>query len=161
MNSRAVRRLFGCSVARHGRASRALGLALLISAVALTGTGVVNPSTAVGQDDGNPGVHDTWKADGRGDAELQVIGDTDVANGMYLSWSVPAYSGTHHSEIGTVPPACKVTLRDELYSVRKSNGGVQPVVDPQEPNHVAGQKVIFEPNIMTTTTIKWDLSRDP
>jgi len=33
-----------------------------------TGTGVVNPSTAVG----------------RGDAELQVIGDTDVANGMYL-----------------------------------------------------------------------------
>jgi hypothetical protein len=56
MITRAVRRLFACSVPQRGRANRALGLALLISAIALTGAGVVNPPTAVGQDDGNPGL---------------------------------------------------------------------------------------------------------
>ena len=74
---------------------------------------------------------------------------------------MPEYSGTHHSEIGTVPPACKIMLRDEAYSVRKSNGGVQPTVDLNDPNRLAGQKIIEDPNIMTTTTIKWNLSREP
>jgi hypothetical protein len=105
-------------------------------------------------------IHYSWKADGRGDAELDVIGDTD-AGGMYLAWSVPAYSGTEHTEMRTVPPACKPVLRDDPYSVAKSHGGVQPTVDPNDLNHVAGQKVIEDPNNNTTTTIKWDLSRDP
>jgi hypothetical protein len=106
-------------------------------------------------------IHDSWKADGRGDAELEIVGDTDQPNGMYLAWSVPQYSGTHRSEIGTVPPACKIVLREEAYSVRKSNSGVQPVVDPGDPNHVVGQKIIEDPNVKTTTTIKWDLRREP
>jgi hypothetical protein len=105
-------------------------------------------------------IHDSWKADGRGDAELNIIGDTD-SGGMYLAWGVPEYRGTHHSDIGTVPPACKIVARDEPYVVRKSNGGVQPVVDLNDPNHLTGQKVVEDPNIKTTTTIKWDLSREP
>ena len=105
-------------------------------------------------------IHYSWKADGRGDAELDVIGDTD-AGGMYLAWSVPAYSGTEHTEMRTVPPACKPVLRDDPYSVAKSHGGVQPTVDPNDLNHLVGQKVVEDPNIKTTTTITWDLSRDP
>jgi hypothetical protein len=105
-------------------------------------------------------IHYSWKADGRGDAELNIIGDTDEG-GMFIAWSVPEYSGTAHSDMGTVPPACKIISRDEPYVVRKSNGGVQPKVDLDDPNHLAGEKVIEDPNNKTTTTIKWDLSREP
>lgn len=107
-------------------------------------------------------IHYTWKADGRlDDAELHIIGDTDQFNGIYLAWSVPEYRGTQRSEMATVPPACKTVLRDEAYSVRKSNGGVQPTVDLENPNHLVGQTIIEDPNNKTTTTIKWDLSREP
>jgi hypothetical protein len=105
-------------------------------------------------------IHYNWKAEGTGDAELNIIGDTDEG-GMYIAWSVPEYRGTYHSDTGTVPPACKIVPRDEPYVVRKSNGGVQPKVDLNDPNHLAGQSVVEDPNNKTTTTIKWDLSRDP
>ena len=74
---------------------------------------------------------------------------------------MPAYNGSHHAEKNTVPPAYKATVRDEVYSVRQSNGGVQPTIDPNDVNRLVGQKVVEDPNIKTTTTIKWDLSRDP
>jgi hypothetical protein len=106
-------------------------------------------------------IHDSWKADGRGDAEIQIIGDPADGGGVFLAWSVPAYSGTHLSEIGTTPPACKIAPREEPYVVRKGNGGVQPKVDPNDTNHLTGQSIVEEPNNKTTTTIKWDLSRDP
>lgn len=32
------------------------------------------------------------------------------------------------------------------------------MVDPNDPNHVLGQKVIEDPNTKSTTTIKWNLS---
>jgi hypothetical protein len=105
-------------------------------------------------------IHYSWKADGRGDAELNIIGDTDEG-GMFLAWSVPEYSGTAHTEMRTVPPACALVQRDEPYVVRKGNGGVQPTVDLNDPNHVVGQKVIEDPNTGSTTTIKWNLSREP
>ena len=105
-------------------------------------------------------IHYSTAADGRGDAELNIIGDTDEG-GMYLAWSVPEYSGIHHSDIGTVPPACKIAAREEPYVVRKSNGGVQPKVDLNDVNHLTGQTIVEDPNNKTTTTIKWDLSRDP
>jgi hypothetical protein len=106
-------------------------------------------------------IHDSWKAEGRGDAELKIIGDPADGGGVYMAWTVPAYNGTHHAEKNTVPPACKATVRDEAYSVRQSNGGVQPTIDPNDVNRLAGQKVVEDSNIKTTTTIKWDLSRDP
>ena len=107
-------------------------------------------------------IHDSWKADGRAeDADLQIIGDTDQEFGIYVAWSVPEYTGVHHSEMGTVPPACRIVLRDDVYSVRKSNGGVQPTVDLDDPNHLVGEKIIEDPNIRTTTTIRWNLSREP
>jgi hypothetical protein len=106
-------------------------------------------------------IHDTWTADGKGDAELQIIGDPAEGGGIYLAWSVPAYNGTHHAEKNTVPPACKATVRDEAYSVRQSSGGVQPTIDPNDVNRLAGQSIVEDPNSKSTTTIKWDLSRDP
>jgi hypothetical protein len=84
-----------------------------------------------------------------------------VGPALILAGSVPEYSGTAHSDMGTVPPACKIIPRDEPYVVRKSNGGVQPTVDLNDPNHLTGQKVIEDPNNKSTTTIRWDLSRDP
>jgi hypothetical protein len=106
-------------------------------------------------------IHYSWKADGRGDAEFEIIGDPAEASGVYLAWSVPAYSGTEHTEMRTVPPTCKSVLRDDPYTVGKSHSGVQPTVDPKDPNHLTGQSVVEDPNSKTTTTIKWDLSRDP
>ena len=85
-----------------------------------------------------------------------------LASRMPLAFPLPCQgAGPHHSDIGTVPPACKIAPRDEPYVVRKSNGGVQPTVDLNDPNHLAGQKIVEDPNNKTTTTIKWDLSRDP
>jgi hypothetical protein len=106
-------------------------------------------------------IHYSWKADGRGDAEFEIIGDPAEASGVYLAWSVPAYSGTEHTEMRTVPPTCKSVLRDDPYTVGKSHSGVQPTVDPKDPNHLTGQSIVEDPTIKTTTTIKWDLSRDP
>lgn len=105
-------------------------------------------------------IHYSWKADGRGDAALQIIGDTNEG-GMFLAWTVPEYSGTAYTDMATVPPGCKHTTREEVYSVRQSSGGVQPIVDLDDPNHLAGEKVVEDPNNKTTTTIKWDLSRKP
>jgi hypothetical protein len=106
-------------------------------------------------------IHDSWTAEGKGDADLQILGDPKEPGGMLLSWYVPAYTGTHHSEMRTVPPACKPVVRDEPYSVARSFNAVQPTVDPNDPNRLVGQKVVEEPNSKTTKTIKWDLSRDP
>jgi hypothetical protein len=52
-------------------------------------------------------------------------------------------------------------VRDEAYSVRQSSGGVQPTIDPNDVNRLAGQSIVEDPNSKSTTTIKWDLSRDP
>jgi len=105
-------------------------------------------------------IHYSWKADGRGDAELNIIGDTDGPS-MFLAWAVPEYRGIEHTEMRTVPPACKTNQREDPYVVRKGSGGVSAPVDPNDLNHLVGQNVIEDPNNKTTTTIKWNLSREP
>lgn len=106
-------------------------------------------------------IHDSWQAEGRGDARLNIIGDPAEGPSVFLAWTIPEYSGTHQSDKATVPPACKHTVRDEPYSVRQSSGGVQPKVDPNDPNHLVGESVVEDPNNKMTTTIKWNLSREP
>jgi hypothetical protein len=106
-------------------------------------------------------IHDSWVAEGKGDADFQVLGDPTESGNMLLTWYVPAYKGNHHSEMRTVPPACKAVLRDEPYSAQKSFKSVKPTVDPNDPNHLAGQSIVDNPNDKTTTTIKWDLTREP
>ena len=66
-------------------------------------------------------------------------------------------SGTHHGESKT-QPGCKVAVSDEPRPYEMTGAHVPVTVDPDDPNHLAGEKVVVDsPN--GKTVITWDLTR--
>ncbi len=66
-------------------------------------------------------------------------------------------SGTHHAELKT-QPGCKLAVNDEPQAYEMTGGHVPVTVNPDDPNHLVGEKVVVDsPN--GKTVITWDLTR--
>jgi hypothetical protein len=65
-------------------------------------------------------------------------------------------AGTHHSDIQSTP-GCKKEVKDERHVYQIMGAHVDSPVDPDDPNHLVGEKIIETNN--SKTVIKWDLRR--
>ena len=80
--------------------------------------------------------HSTNVADGSGAVEVQILGEADSAAGYYVTFYIPAASGTTHRDIGTGPtPSCKPVrmsvVPDEKYTIQQGFSVIQIPVDPE------------------------------
>lgn len=65
--------------------------------------------------------------------------------------------GNHNTDLQTTP-GCKRELKDERHEYSFNGAHIDAKVDPDDPNHLKGEKVI-EGQRGTKTVIKWDLRR--
>jgi len=65
-------------------------------------------------------------------------------------------SGTHRSETQTLP-GCKREAKDEHHPYNISGHHIDAPANPNDPNHLVGEKVIEATN--SKTVITWDLRR--
>jgi hypothetical protein len=103
--------------------------------------------------------HLTWAVDGTGPAQVQIF--LDPATGAQIFMTVPAATGTLHTDMKTGPLTnCKqVVLKDQPYSTSQDNLVASGPVDPNDPAHLEGTQTDLSPDKAITTTIKWKLSR--
>jgi hypothetical protein len=65
-------------------------------------------------------------------------------------------AGTHHSDIQSTP-GCKREVKDERHVYQIMGAHIDSPLDPDDPNHLVGEKIIETNN--SKTVIKWDLRR--
>jgi hypothetical protein len=65
-------------------------------------------------------------------------------------------AGTHRSDIQSTP-GCKREVKEQRHAYQIAGAHVDSPVDPNDPNHLVGEKVIETKN--SKTVIKWDLRR--
>jgi hypothetical protein len=75
---------------------------------------------------------------------------------QYATTDTSEVSGTHRSEIQSLP-GCKREAKDERHPYNITGHHIDAPVDPNDPNHLVGEKVIEAKN--GKTVIKWDLRR--
>jgi hypothetical protein len=75
---------------------------------------------------------------------------------QYASTETSEVTGTHHSEIQSLP-GCKRETKDERHPYHIAGAHVESPVDPADPNHLVGEKTIETKN--GRSVIKWDLRR--
>jgi hypothetical protein len=75
---------------------------------------------------------------------------------QYTTTDMSEVSGTHRSEIQALP-GCKREAKDERHPYNITGHQIDAPVDPNDPNHLVGEKVIEVKN--GKTVIKWDLRR--
>jgi hypothetical protein len=75
---------------------------------------------------------------------------------QYLSTDKSEVTGTHRSDIQSLP-GCKRETKDERHPYHIVGAHVDSPVDPNDPNHLVGEKVIEVKN--GKTVITWDLRR--
>jgi hypothetical protein len=63
----------------------------------------------------------------------------------------------HHSDTRTLP-GCRVVVQDEKHQYDMTGAMIQATPDPNDPNHLAGQKV--DQTDGGKMVITWDLRRD-
>jgi hypothetical protein len=76
--------------------------------------------------------------------------------GVFLLITLPEATGTHHSETRTLP-GCKNVIADEKYLYGKYNTTANATIDPNDPDHMAGESV--QQTEHGNATLKWDLHR--
>jgi hypothetical protein len=76
--------------------------------------------------------------------------------GYFLLVTLPEATGNHRSDTRTLP-GCKKEVKDEKYSYGKSNASANGTVDPNDPDHLAGEQVQQTQN--GKVVLKWDLRR--
>jgi hypothetical protein len=82
-----------------------------------------------------------------------------AAGGYFIQYTPTERSevgGTHHSDLQTTP-GCRRDVKDERHAYTFNGAQIDTTPDPNDPNHLAGEKVIEGKN--TKTVIKWDLRR--
>ncbi len=90
--------------------------------------------------------------------------------GPFIQYSTTAdgeVSGNNHLDIRSMP-GCAQTLKDERQAYHMAGGMIeltapsyaQPFGDPDNPNHVVGEKTVDAAAGNGKTVIKWDLIRD-
>jgi hypothetical protein len=113
--------------------------------------------------------HNTQTADGSGGVDVQILGEAE-SGGYFVTFYIPAGTGTWHRDIGTGPsPTCKPVkmspVPDEKYSVQQSFSVIQITVDPNnpsdpsDPNHIFGHLTKTELDGSTSVYV-WDLTKN-
>jgi hypothetical protein len=113
--------------------------------------------------------HTTMNADGSGQVEVQILGEAE-SGGYFVTFYIPAGTGTAHRDIGTGPsPTCKPVrmspVPDEKYLIAQSFSVFQIAVDPanpkdpSDPNHFFGYQATDDLDL-GTTVIVWDLTKN-
>jgi hypothetical protein len=111
--------------------------------------------------------HEIWTVDGGGPATVQIFVNTPSAadpsgiGNVQMYFSVPAATGTLHSEIKTGQlNACRQNLlKDEPFTVAQDQLGANGPADPNDPNNLEGEQTTLSVDKTITTTIKWKLTR--
>jgi hypothetical protein len=75
---------------------------------------------------------------------------------QYATGDKDIVTGTHRSETQSLP-GCKREAKDEPYPYHVAGAHVDATVDPNDPNHLVGEKTIEAQN--GKMVIKWDLKR--
>jgi hypothetical protein len=78
---------------------------------------------------------------------------------MYQSTDKSEIAGNDRIDTLSMP-GCKHTVTDTAHPFHIGGGMIEFKIDPENPNHVVGEKVIDDPARKSKTTIKWDLVRD-
>jgi hypothetical protein len=77
---------------------------------------------------------------------------------VYAATSKSEVAGNHHLDSRTLP-GCRQTQSDEKWPYFLTGALIQVTIDPNDPNHLVGEKVISETS-QGKTVVKWDLTRD-
>jgi hypothetical protein len=113
--------------------------------------------------------HNTTGADGSGPVDVQILGEAE-SGGYFVTFYIPAGTGTWHRDIGTGPsPTCKPVqmspVPDEKYTVQQSFSVINIKIDPDNPNDPSDPNHIFG-HLATTeldgseSVYVWDLTKD-
>jgi hypothetical protein len=65
--------------------------------------------------------------------------------------------GNHHTDIRSMP-GCQQAVSDEQHKYQLTGAMIEVTIDPDDPNHLSGEKVVDSTH--GKTTITWDLTRD-
>lgn len=109
--------------------------------------------------------HVSWAVDSTGPANVQIFlnpgGDETGLSKVQLFFSVPAGTGTVHTDLKTGPlTACRQNLlKDDPFTVMQDQLSADGPADPNDPNNLEGEQTTLSPDKTITTTIKWKLSR--
>jgi hypothetical protein len=110
--------------------------------------------------------HATYAVDGSGPANIQIFlntrtGDASGLNEVQMFFSVPAATGTVHTDIktGSLTNCRQNLLTDAPFSVMDDFLDAKGPADPNDPNNLEGEQTTLSPDKSITTTIKWKLSR--
>ena len=78
-----------------------------------------------------------------------------------MFFSVPAATGTLHSEIktGQLNACLQNLLKDEPFTVMEDHLDARGPADPNDPNNLEGEQTTLSVDKTITTTIKWKLTR--
>jgi hypothetical protein len=84
---------------------------------------------------------------------------TFTPGGGILQYTAPVdsnVSGNRHSEVKSLP-GCKLDVKDERHQYHVAGAQVQLTVDPDDPNHLVGEKETVVPH--SRSLITWNLIR--
>jgi hypothetical protein len=110
--------------------------------------------------------HVSYAVDGSGPSNVQIFlntrtGDPAGLNDVQIFFSVPAATGTVHTDIktGSLPNCRQNGLFDAPFSVMEDFLSARGPADPNDPNNLDGEETTLSVDKTITTTIKWKLTR--